>query len=582
MKQLYIDLMEKIVGAYSTEDIENYISEVTKNGITEHGFGRLTANIGILLAHGKRLDLQELFVQMMNICCKDIPTTKDRFPDNPSDPSSQETYSKVGNDFCVRELICCLLALEEHNVFPIEKTTYWRTLLQSINPYTCYSVIAKSPSDRVHNWAAFGAASEQARAFAGIGICTDFIETQIASQMLSFDENGMYRDPNEPLVYDITTRLQLTAALFFGYNGAYKEELDKKLEDGGLNTLLMQSVTGEIPFGGRSNQFLHNEAVLAAVCEYEAVRHYKKGNLGLAGHFKQSAKLAISSIISYLDSDQLYHIKNRYPKDSFYGCEKYAYYKKYMVTTASFLYLAYLFADDEIIPQASPAQEENHIFETTPYFHKTMCKFGDYFVEYETNADFHYDANGLGRIHKKGAPSALCLSVPFTKTPTYSLDITNSSNLSICCGVYNEEIFISSADPDTKYVLRNKSVTESKAELEWLLTLSTGLQIRETCVVSNEGVHLSYQMNENTEQASEIYCILPAFESDGTKKTVINVSPKHLQVDYKGHSCNYMTTGEIIDSGKIFANRNGHYKAFMAKDTKKLEVFITIRSFTHV
>ena len=42
-----------------------------------------------------------------------------------------------------------------------------------------------------------------------------------------------------------------------------------------------------------------------------------------------------------------------------------------------------------------------------------MLKFGEYFAEYDTNADFHYDANGLGRIHRLGAPSAICLSVPF-------------------------------------------------------------------------------------------------------------------------------------------------------------------------
>ena len=29
-------------------------------------------------------------------------------------------------------------------------------------------------------------------------------------------------------------------------------------------TLAMQSATGEIPFGGRSNQFLHNETFYAA------------------------------------------------------------------------------------------------------------------------------------------------------------------------------------------------------------------------------------------------------------------------------------------------------------------------------
>lgn len=574
MKSLYIDMMEKIVGAYSTEDIENYISEVTENGITEHGFGRLTASIGILLAHGKCLHLQELFIQMMDICCKDIPTTRERFPDNPTDPSSQENFTRVGNDFSVRELICCLLALEESNVFSTEKITYWKRLFQTINPYTCYAVIAKSPSDRVHNWAAFGAASEQARVFAGIGNKSEFVDNQIASQLWSFDENGMYRDPNEPMVYDITTRLQLTTALYFGYDGLYKEKLDKILELGGLNTLFMQSVTGEIPFGGRSNQFLHNEAVLAAMCEYEAVRHYKKGDLKLAGRFKYAAKLAADSIVTYLDSEQLPHVKNYYPKDSFYGCEKYAYYKKYMVTTASFLYLAYLFADDKIMPECSFAKEENYIFETTPYFHKTMCKAGDYFVEYETNADFQYDSNGLGRIHKKGAPSSICLSLPFTKTPKYGVDIENPSDLSICFGIYEEEKFVLSSDPGTKYVLVNKEVTEAAATMEWQVTLNNGFQVSEKCVVSDEGVILSFKRLGEASNKEVIYGMLPAFDTDGVEKSTISMDEQNLEITYKGHKCRYSTTGVMQDTGKVYANRNGHYRLFMAQSNQKLEVHV--------
>ena len=65
----YIDLMEKILSAYTNEHIEQYYNEVKTNGLQEHGFPRLTANIGILIAHGKRTDLKEQFVWMMDLCC---------------------------------------------------------------------------------------------------------------------------------------------------------------------------------------------------------------------------------------------------------------------------------------------------------------------------------------------------------------------------------------------------------------------------------------------------------------------------------------------------------------------------------
>ena len=575
-KLLYIDMIEKIVGAYSTEDILNYIAEVEEYSIREHGFPRLTANIGILLAHGRRTELREIFAQMMNICCEEIPVVRERYPNVSDDPAERAKYPEVGNNFSVREIICCLLLLEEKKIFPTEQIAYWRNLLKRINPNTCYSVIAKNPVEKIDNWAAFGAASEQTRKFAGIGGEADFIDTQVASQLLSFDENGMYRDPNEPIVYDITTRLQLLTVLYFGYDGLYKEKLEEVTALGALHMLQMQSVTGEVPFGGRSNQFLHNEATLAAVCEYEACRYLKKGDTKIAGQFKAAAKLAVDSILSYLNAPELYHVKNCFPKDSFWGCENYAHFKKYMVTTASFLYLAYLFADDDIESTACPAEVSNHIFETTPYFHKTVCKFGEYFLEYETNADFHYDSNGLGRIHKKGAPSSLCLSIPFTKTPNYGLDIKNPSNLSICCGIYDEKTFILSANAGTEYVLLNREVTETTAVLKWQVTLNNGVQILEKCIISDAGVHLSFERLGESLKKDTIYALFPAFMTDGVEKSVIRMDKHNLEIAYKGHTCRYNTTGCVQDTGKVYANRNGYYELFTAQDTQKIEVNIVV------
>ncbi len=318
MKSIYIDIMEKILSAYSTEDIADYIAEVEEYSIREHGFPRLTANIGILLAHGRRTELRDTFEYMMDICCREIPVVRERYKEVSDDPADRAKFPEVGNNFSVREIVCCLLALEEKNTFPKEKTEYWRSLLKTINPETCYSVIARDPKVKVDNWAAFGAASEQARKFAGLGDESEFIDVQIATQLLSFDENGMYRDPHEPMIYDITTRLQLSVPLYFGYDGPYREQVEEKIDRGALHMLKLQSVTGEVPFGGRSSQFLHNEATLAAVCEYEANRYNQKGNTELAGQFKTAAKLAIDSIISYLDTTELYHVKNHYPRNSYF------------------------------------------------------------------------------------------------------------------------------------------------------------------------------------------------------------------------------------------------------------------------
>ena len=49
MREVYLDLMEKTLAAYSDEHILHYFNKVQKDGLTEHGFPRLTSNIGILI-----------------------------------------------------------------------------------------------------------------------------------------------------------------------------------------------------------------------------------------------------------------------------------------------------------------------------------------------------------------------------------------------------------------------------------------------------------------------------------------------------------------------------------------------------
>ena len=60
-KEYYLELMEKTLSAYSTEHIKTYFNQVKTEGLKEHGFPRLTANIGIMIAHGKRKDRHSLF-----------------------------------------------------------------------------------------------------------------------------------------------------------------------------------------------------------------------------------------------------------------------------------------------------------------------------------------------------------------------------------------------------------------------------------------------------------------------------------------------------------------------------------------
>lgn len=398
MKLAYIDLMERTLSAYSPAHILRYFDAVREHGLQEHGFPRLTANIGILISHGRRTDLYDIFIEMMDFCCTNIPQVK------------------AANDFSVKEIIFCIMELEKNSTVPQKKISAWKSCLQRIEPTKCYDKYALTPEDKVYNWACFTGVSEYMRCYIGIADTYDFVDTQMASQLQWLDENGMYRDPGNPIVYDLVPRGLFAVLLHFGYNGKYRTALDQCLKKSGILTLKMQSVTGEIPYGGRSNQFPHNEAHMAILMEFEANRYYREGDLVLASAFKRAAKKAIDSITYWLSKTPIRHVKNRYPTETGYGCEKYAYFDKYMITVASFLYVANLICNDEI--PVSPADLDTcYTLETSRHFHKLFLRAGDYFAEFDMQADPNYDARGLGRLHRKNAPPVICLSTPCTRSP---------------------------------------------------------------------------------------------------------------------------------------------------------------------
>lgn len=554
-KTEYLDLMEQVVTAYSNKQIEEYIAKVREIGVWEHGFPRLGANIGILMAHGRLLHLRDYFVQIMDLCSHDFPIPA---------PECQHR----GNDFSVKEICWCILELEKTDLFPSADIDRWKQAIANVDPVSCYHVVSPVPPVRIGNWAAFNAASEQIRNHMGLANSEDYIENQIASQMFSFEENGMYRDPHEPMVYDIVTRLQLTNVLHFGYNGSHKPQLKAYLQKSAKLTLFMQSVTGELAFGGRSNQFLHNEAALAAIFEYEARLCKAEGDMEAAGMYRAAAKLAVSSIKKWWQENPRHHIKNYYPIYSMVGCEEYAYYDKYMITTASMLYNAYLFTDDTVEPTVCPAESGNHTWQTGPWFHKLFYKQRDYFVELECEANPQYDASGIGRIHRQGAPSAICLSVPVSAMPKYKTTDPNPHGMAICGGIF-DGTWLYALEYDSKYLIHSQNQSGETVTANWSIILPNGKSLQQTLKM-DKGV------NVTTESDGRTGLMLPAFAFDGESETFIETAVHSLTVHYQGWICQYETDGSIIDTGVECTNRNGKYRIFRAENDSSVTVSITI------
>lgn len=548
--------MEKTLSAYTVEHINGYFDKVRQDGLTEHGFPRLTADIGILISHGRRCDLLPLFIEMMDFCCKTIP------------------HVKAANDFSVREIICCLWEVERSGILPKSNTDRWRAQLSEIEPTECYDKFARTPTDSVRNWALFTALSEYFRQCAGLCDSSEFIDIQLASQLQWIDENGMYMDNaktdvHQPIMYDLVPRGLFSLLLHFGYRGKYFEQIDSLLKKSALHTLKMQSAIGEMAFGGRSNQFLHNEGWLSAIFEYESGRYAREGNTVLAAEFKQGAKKAVQLTEHWLSKSPIRHIKNRFPTESGYGCERYAYFDKYMITTASNFYAAYLMCDDSISADANES-EICDTFVTSEHFHKVFMRCGDYSAELDTNADPHYDASGLGRLHRFGAPSAICLSVPCPSSPKYKIDMADNVALSLCPGILIDGAPHFATGKETKYRLISTHTESGIAQSDVECAFPNGKAVFVSYALSNCGLRI------NVRGDGEILFMLPAFSFDGESSTDISFDDSSLSITYEGYACRYTTDGEIWDIGRLGANRNGHYRAFCARSTDSLHINVEI------
>lgn len=537
-KEMYLDIMQQAVMAYTPERIDDFIFRVEKEGITEHGFGRLTSNIGILVSKGRISEYKELFVRMMDIAAREVPLAM-----------VKNKKKKPGNDFAVKELVCCVMECEKSGIFSKEQTDSWRNAFTNMKAEEIYSNQPEVGGKRAHNWCVFGSASECVRIMADMGGDRSYADKYLTDQLRFFDVNGMYRDPNQPMVYDFVARLQYMSALSFGYDGPARELVEEQLLKSAIPTLQMQSVTGEIPYGGRSNGFLHNDTFYAAVCEYYATWMKERGELELASRFKAAARRAIASVDYWTSSRPVRHIKNRYPTETGYGCEGYAYFDKYMVTTASWAYLAYRFADDSIPVAKRP--EPASTFVTSPDFHQIVMNAGGYTVQIDLNAYKSYDTSGLGRFQRKGCSPVVGLHSPSpAKKPKYKVDIPVKGGISLSPGW--KEYTVVSAEKG-KVVL-----TDGNGSL-WTICLS------------GRGVTMTLE-GEGIQSLS-----LPAFVFDGESSSEITMKDKSLTVSFAGCECKWKTNGKISDSGREYGTRNGHLHRYDCSADGRLKLKGRIR-----
>ena len=547
----YLDFMEAAVCAYPNERLYSYCGECERDGVQEHGFPRLAANLAVLVANGRLPGKLDLVRKMMDVACRDAK--KGKMP-----PKSG------GNEFSVKELSIALVELERSMVFPKDVTDNWRDSLAAVDAKKCYSAVNYPQDDIVAwNWAVFCAASEQARICRGLGGDASLVERFVSDQLRWFDSSGMYRDPFQPMVYDLVTRLQFAEILDDGFSGPSRCELERLMDISAEPTLKMLSACGEIPYGGRSNQFLHNNAFYCALCEWYAVRFFRKGNAAKASEFRWAAMESANAMRVWLDEKPVNHVKNRYLRESGkgvfsekadIGCERYAYFDKYMITMGSWAMLGWRFADDKI-PVAGYVPSKPEVFLASPTFHCVIMRAGEYSAQFDYNANRHYDCNGLGRIHRRGAPAEICLSTPCAKKPTYAISSPNEGSLAIRPVTLEE----------ARWSIEHEARTETYAYTKWKVG-----DLDWECRLSGVGMELTLLGK------GELAMDIPAFEFDGRDSSDIRQGEDSLSVAYRGWVCRYRTNGRIVHSGKSFHNRNGRYGGFRAIGSEELKVWIEI------
>ncbi len=520
----YLDLAEIAVGAYDGARMEAYVREAETAGVQEHGFPRLAANLGQLVAAGRMSGRRAILERMLTVACSCAKR-------GPMPPKSG------GNEFSVRELVSAVVALEKAGPFPPEKVAAWKADLAAVDARACYtSATCGLGQPEGRNWPLFGAASEQSRIRHGLGGDPKHVEAWVADQLRHFDRNGMYRDPHEPAVYDFIGRICYMATLHCGYGGPWRAKVEEELVASAEPTLAMLSVCGEIPYGGRSNQFLHNNTMYAALAEWYAAHFARRGDAERAARFRSAAARAVAALEPWVTGGRAFHVKNRFPApetggarnvgQKWFGCEDYAYFDKYMVTMGSWAVLAHEFSQGRPLPDP-PAPPAPSTFATSEHFHWKFAQSRNYTVQEDWNANANYDATGIGRIHRRGAPPAICLSTPFAERPGY------------CIGVE-----------------RNPGP---------LAIAAVGGKM--TYEVSDWGVKI--RVTEGT-------LTLPAFEFDGETETRVELGERLVKVSYRGWTCRYAVRGgTFVDTGLKYFNRNGRYRRVDCVG-KGLEVFVTV------
>lgn len=574
-RTLYLDLIEIILNTAATWQNEHgAIIDPVAGREAGQTSCRFVSPGAVLLAAGRAAHLREHVLRGMDWCCMRLATRAAESP-----------------DFWMRELMTAWNALLSVDVDPVRREA-WAANIRRVVPELTYQFVSPDGSKlaQLHNWTVYASAGEALRELAGLGPEGDdgsviwghrFFEKYMPAQLTHFTELGMYRDPNDPMTYDMTTRLQIATPFAAGFTSPLRDEYDDLLRRGALTQLLYASPSGFAPFGGRSNQMNLQEVILAALCELEA-RRYKQSDPRLAAAFKRQAHVHAQAIMPWLHMNPIRHLKNGFDPSARHGCEAYAHWSVYSLFTASCMALAYQFADDSILESPAPAEIGGFVLELTPAFHKVFATVGQSQIEIDTMADPHYDAIGLGRFLHANLPPALALSTPIPAHPSFHIpdDLLPEQSIAIGPSWQSSDgtwVHLSAIDEDLEASLETHHISPDIADLTvtWRHR-SSATVITQRYQLTAGQLSIDAQVIAPT-PVGQIRFTVPLLESDGQTQTQIQEEPEQVTVLHPKGTYRILYGNAQATLGKPVANRNAIYRPLVLTAASISSIRLTLQ-----
>lgn len=412
-----------------------------------------------------------------------------------------------------------------------------------------------------NNAISYALSSEACMKKAGLGGDAGFFDAWAPVLFDQFNQRlGMFIDPGAPMAYDMITKQQILFAIRNGADGEYKEKAMKLCEKGAVSSLFMQSVTGQMPYGGRTNQFICVETILACFFEMMSKVFFEKAQLEEAGVYKRAAHNAVKSIEPWLHMHPFRHIRQGFLPELGHGIDSGGVYTVYGLLASSMLGSAFLEAtgNEKTLCFETPAEAGGFVFATDDDFHKVFASCGNYHIEIDTCADLEKDANGLGRFHKAGVFPETALSGSCAPFPTYSYALSETEPKACAIGPAwldsdNEVISLAGCCRDAKKYTVN-IMHESKESVAFSINYETdGLNIEETYQLSDDGLLYSVKGD-----MPGFHITIPLIKTDGLENGKIIQDPDGLLVEYRGCSYKVFCENPILTE-ELCANRNAIY-----------------------